>query len=67
MSIEKKEILHSWKNKIPPSISRHLSTKSFVEDLISPFLHILSPSTLKPVILAEVSVGLVAFEFSFPI
>ncbi|KAH0638173.1 hypothetical protein KY289_038088 [Solanum tuberosum] len=51
MSIEKKEILHSWKNKIPPSISRHLSTKSFVEDLISPFLHILSPSTLKPVAL----------------
>ncbi|KAG5588588.1 hypothetical protein H5410_049022 [Solanum commersonii] len=51
MSIEKKEILHSWKNKIPPSISRHLSTKCFVEDLISPFLHILSPSTLKPVAL----------------
>ncbi|MCD7456580.1 Subunit of a complex with Ctf18p [Datura stramonium] len=51
MSVEKKEILHSWKNKIPPCISRHLSTKSFVEDLISPFLHILSPSTLKPVAL----------------
>ncbi|KAM3327037.1 chromosome transmission fidelity protein 18 isoform X1 [Capsicum chacoense] len=51
MSIEKKEILHSWKNKIPPCISRHLSTESIVEDLISPFLHILSPSKLKPVAL----------------
>ncbi|XP_060179014.1 uncharacterized protein LOC132609167 isoform X2 [Lycium barbarum] len=55
MSIEKKEILHSWKNKISPCISRHLSTKSFVEDLISPFLHILSPSTLKPVALHMLS------------
>lgn len=51
ISIEKKEILHSWKNRIPPCISRHLSTKSIVEELISPFLHILSPSTLKPVAL----------------
>ncbi|KAI3511528.1 hypothetical protein L1887_18682 [Cichorium endivia] len=49
--IEKVESLHSWHNKISPSISRHISTKSFVEDLVSPLLHILSPPTLKPVAL----------------
>ncbi|KAL4561136.1 hypothetical protein LXL04_033298 [Taraxacum kok-saghyz] len=49
--IEKVESLHTWHNKITPSISRHISTKSFVEDLVSPLLHILSPPTLKPVAL----------------
>ncbi|XP_023767316.1 uncharacterized protein LOC111915909 [Lactuca sativa] len=49
--IEKVESLHMWHNKISPSISRHISTKSFVEDLVSPLLHILSPPTLKPVAL----------------
>ncbi|VFR01092.1 unnamed protein product [Cuscuta campestris] len=49
--IEKKETFHLWHNKMTPFISRHLSTKSFVEDLISPLLHILSPPTLKPVAL----------------
>ncbi|CAK7336241.1 unnamed protein product [Dovyalis caffra] len=47
--MEKMDKLRSWQNKIPPHISRHLSTKSFVEDTISPFLHILSPPTLRPV------------------
>ncbi|XP_050219762.1 uncharacterized protein LOC126670137 [Mercurialis annua] len=49
--MEKTDILRSWQNKIPPFISRHLSIKSLVEDSISPLLHILSPSTLKPVAL----------------
>ncbi|PSS24093.1 Chromosome transmission fidelity protein [Actinidia chinensis var. chinensis] len=47
--MEKKDILQSWHNKISPHISRHLSTNSFVEDSISPLLHILSPPTLRPV------------------
>ncbi|KAL3506350.1 hypothetical protein ACH5RR_031732 [Cinchona calisaya] len=51
MSVEKTEILHSWHNRISPNISRHFSSKSFAEELISPFLHILSPPTLKPVAL----------------
>ncbi|XP_024047055.1 chromosome transmission fidelity protein 18 homolog isoform X2 [Citrus clementina] len=47
--MEKMDIFKSWHSKIPPYISRHLSTKSFVEDSISPLLHILSPPTLRPV------------------
>ncbi|KAK0607817.1 hypothetical protein LWI29_021036 [Acer saccharum] len=49
--IGKMDIFKSWHFKIPPYISRHLSTKSFVEELISPLLHILSPPTLRPVAL----------------
>ncbi|KAG8636856.1 hypothetical protein MANES_15G051466v8 [Manihot esculenta] len=49
--MERVEILRSWQNKIPPYISRHLAIKSLVEDSISPLLHILSPSTLRPVAL----------------
>ncbi|KAJ0518376.1 putative AAA+ ATPase domain, ATPase, AAA-type, core [Helianthus annuus] len=49
--IEKVEALHTWHNKISPCISRHISTKSFVADLVSPLLHILSPPTLRPVAL----------------
>ncbi|KAJ8747494.1 hypothetical protein K2173_014393 [Erythroxylum novogranatense] len=45
------DMLRIWRSKIPPYISRHLSTKSVVEDLVSPLLHILSPATLKPVAL----------------
>lgn len=48
--MEKMDKLRSWQNKIPPHISRHLSTKSFVEDSVSPILHIISPPTLRPVI-----------------
>ncbi|CAH8282997.1 unnamed protein product [Eruca vesicaria subsp. sativa] len=47
--VEKQESLRSWHHKIPPYIGRHLSVKSFVEDSISPLLHILSPPTLRPV------------------
>ncbi|KAM7462045.1 hypothetical protein LguiA_030166 [Lonicera macranthoides] len=47
--MEKVDTLHSWHNKISPYISRHLSTKSFVEDTVSPLLHILSPPTIRPV------------------
>ncbi|CAA0165036.1 unnamed protein product [Arabidopsis thaliana] len=47
--VEKQESLRSWHHKIPPYIGRHLSIKSFVEDSISPLLHILSPPTLRPV------------------
>uniref|UniRef100_F6HCZ5 Chromosome transmission fidelity protein 18 homolog n=1 Tax=Vitis vinifera TaxID=29760 RepID=F6HCZ5_VITVI len=49
--MEKRDILRSWHNKIAPYISRHLSIKSFVEALVSPLLHILSPPTLRPVAL----------------
>ncbi|XP_024983880.1 chromosome transmission fidelity protein 18 homolog [Cynara cardunculus var. scolymus] len=49
--IDKVELLHSWHNKISPCISRHISTKSFVEDLVTPLLHIFSPRTLRPVAL----------------
>ncbi|KAI7740054.1 hypothetical protein M8C21_006230, partial [Ambrosia artemisiifolia] len=45
--IHKVEALHTWHNKITPCISRHISTKSFVADLVSPLLHILSPPTLR--------------------
>ncbi|XP_022722750.1 chromosome transmission fidelity protein 18 homolog [Durio zibethinus] len=51
MLMEKADILRSWHQKIPPYISRHLSTKSCIEDLISPLLHILSPPNLRPVAL----------------
>ncbi|CAN8295694.1 unnamed protein product [Cochlearia groenlandica] len=47
--VEKQESLRSWHYKMPPSIGRHLSIKSFVEDSVSPLLHILSPPTLRPV------------------
>ncbi|XP_057959172.1 uncharacterized protein LOC131151778 isoform X2 [Malania oleifera] len=47
--MEKMDILRSWHSKIMPNISRHLSIKSFVEDSVSPLLHILSPPTLRPV------------------
>lgn len=50
MLMEKTDILRAWHQKIPPYISRHLSTKSCIEDLISPLLHILSPPNFRPVI-----------------
>ncbi|KAL3828358.1 hypothetical protein ACJIZ3_017160 [Penstemon smallii] len=46
---ERMDMFHTWQNRISPYISRHLSTKSFVEDSISSMLHILSPPTLRPV------------------
>ncbi|KAG6731295.1 hypothetical protein I3842_01G122700 [Carya illinoinensis] len=55
MWLEKMETVRSWHYKIPPYISRHMSIKSFVEDLISPLLHILSPPTLRPVALQLLS------------
>ncbi|KAI3459626.1 hypothetical protein Pfo_016289 [Paulownia fortunei] len=48
---ERMDMFHTWHNRISPYISRHLSTKSFVEDSISPMLHVLSPPTLRPVAL----------------
>ncbi|XP_021290987.1 chromosome transmission fidelity protein 18 homolog isoform X1 [Herrania umbratica] len=51
MLMEKTDILRSWHQKSPPYISRHFSTKSCIEDLISPLLHILSPPNLRPVAL----------------
>ncbi|CAK9165916.1 unnamed protein product, partial [Ilex paraguariensis] len=72
--VERIEIFHSWHYKISPYISRHLSTKSFVEDLISPLLHLLSPPTLRPVALHLLSekekndlVQLVNFMVSYAI
>lgn len=47
--MEKMETLRSWQSKIAPCISRHLSVNSFVEDTISPLLHILSPADVRPV------------------
>lgn len=47
--VEKQESLRTWHHKIPAHIGRHLSIKSFVEDSVSPLLHILSPPTLRPV------------------
>ncbi|CAH2038914.1 unnamed protein product [Thlaspi arvense] len=47
--LEKQEFLRSWHHKIPPYIGRHLSVKSFVEDFVSPLLHVLSPPNLRPV------------------
>ncbi|KAK7279105.1 hypothetical protein RJT34_24149 [Clitoria ternatea] len=48
-TMERMDILNTWHHKIPPHIARHLSASSFVEDLISPLLHILSPPTIRPV------------------
>ncbi|KAJ8447230.1 hypothetical protein Cgig2_030461 [Carnegiea gigantea] len=48
---EKMEVLRSWQTKIAPFISRHLSVNTFVEDTVSPLLHILSPADLRPVAL----------------
>ncbi|CAL0303132.1 unnamed protein product [Lupinus luteus] len=53
--IEKMDILNTWRYKTPPHIARHLSASSFVEDLISHLLHILSPRTVKPVALQLLS------------
>ncbi|XP_004514027.1 uncharacterized protein [Cicer arietinum] len=55
MNMENMEILNTWHYKIPPHIARHLSATSFVEDLISPLLHILSPRTIRPVALQLLS------------
>ncbi|XP_052731273.1 uncharacterized protein LOC108326633 isoform X2 [Vigna angularis] len=55
MMMEKMDILNNWHHKIPPHIARHLSASSFVEDLISPLLHILSPPTIRPVALQVLS------------
>jgi hypothetical protein len=49
MLLGKKDTLKTWQNRMSPLISRHLSVESFVEDIASPFLHILSPLTLRPV------------------
>ncbi|KAL5702496.1 hypothetical protein ACHQM5_027709 [Ranunculus cassubicifolius] len=46
---EKKDLLRYWHTKITPSLSRHLSVASFVEDSLSPLLYILSPTTLRPI------------------
>ncbi|KAL4024688.1 hypothetical protein IC575_013054 [Cucumis melo] len=46
--LEKMENLRSWHCRVPPLISRHINSKTFVEDLVSPLLHIISPRTLKP-------------------
>uniref|UniRef100_A0A1D1XQK4 Chromosome transmission fidelity protein 18 homolog n=1 Tax=Anthurium amnicola TaxID=1678845 RepID=A0A1D1XQK4_9ARAE len=51
MHIEKKDLLRSWHYKISPYISRHMSNEAFVEDVVSPLLHVLSPLTLRPVAL----------------
>ncbi|CAM0872425.1 unnamed protein product [Alopecurus aequalis] len=51
MLLEKKDTLKTWQNQMSPLISRHLSVESFVEDIASPFLHILSPLSLRPVAL----------------
>lgn len=49
--LEKKDMLKTWQNQMSPFVSRHLSVESFVEDTASPFLHILSPLSLRPVAL----------------
>ncbi|KQK22437.1 chromosome transmission fidelity protein 18 homolog [Brachypodium distachyon] len=51
MLLEKKDSLKTWQNRMSPLISRHLSVESFVKDIASPFLHILSPLSLRPVAL----------------
>ncbi|XP_058724350.1 uncharacterized protein LOC131595863 [Vicia villosa] len=53
--MEKMDILNTWHYKISPHIARHLSATSFVEDLISPLLHILSPPSIRPVALQLLS------------
>ncbi|KAL5542552.1 hypothetical protein UlMin_010262 [Ulmus minor] len=55
MRMEKIDTLRSWYHTIPPYISRHLSINSFVEESVSPLLHILSPPTLRPVALKLLS------------
>ncbi|KAL5990448.1 hypothetical protein ACLOJK_011350 [Asimina triloba] len=40
MLMEKKDALKVWANKMPPSISRHLTVESFAEDAVA--LHLLS-------------------------
>ncbi|KAK9137857.1 hypothetical protein Sjap_008451 [Stephania japonica] len=57
MFLEKKDILKCWNNRISPLISRHLSPISFVEDVASPLIHILSPQKLRPVALHLQSEG----------
>lgn len=47
--VEKKELLKMWHTKIAPHISRHLCVESFVQDVITPLLKILSCPTLRPV------------------
>jgi chromosome transmission fidelity protein 18 len=49
MLVEKQETLKTWQRRIAPCISRHLSIESFVEDVVSPFLHIIAPPNLRPV------------------
>ncbi|XP_078429313.1 P-loop containing nucleoside triphosphate hydrolases superfamily protein [Wolffia australiana] len=49
--VEKKDLVKTWLNGISPSISRHLSTEGFVQDVVSPLLQILSPKNLRPVAL----------------
>lgn len=49
MLLEKKDTLKTWQNRMSPLISRHLSVESFVGDIASAFLHILSPLSLRPV------------------
>ncbi|XP_028098478.1 uncharacterized protein LOC114298158 isoform X3 [Camellia sinensis] len=61
MLMEKMDILWSWHNKILPHISRHMLTKSFVEDTISLLLHILSPPTLRYKILKIVRASMELF------
>ncbi|KAJ3700688.1 hypothetical protein LUZ61_004393 [Rhynchospora tenuis] len=51
MLVEKQETLKSWQRRIVPSISRHLSVESIVKDVVSPFLHIITPPNLRPVAL----------------
>ncbi|XP_057434172.1 uncharacterized protein LOC130726869 isoform X2 [Lotus japonicus] len=55
MMMERMDILKTWHYQISPSIARNLSASSFVEDLISPLLHILSPPTIRPVALQLLS------------
>ncbi|KAG0496766.1 hypothetical protein HPP92_001457 [Vanilla planifolia] len=47
--MEKMELFKLWQSRIPPNMSRHLSTEYFSEDFVSHFLHILAPLTLRPV------------------
>uniref|UniRef100_K4A5L2 AAA+ ATPase domain-containing protein n=1 Tax=Setaria italica TaxID=4555 RepID=K4A5L2_SETIT len=51
MLLEKKDMLKTWQTEMSPVVSRHMSVESFVEDIASPFLHILSPLSLRPVAL----------------
>ncbi|CAL4921905.1 unnamed protein product [Urochloa decumbens] len=49
--LEKKDMLKTWQNQMSPLVSRHMSVESFVEDISSSLLHILSPLSLRPVAL----------------